>query len=122
MPVEKCGTVFRGRSKVQQKWYHGPSRSAEKEAHEDLQKLEAARSEPARLKKDCHTYVGPQRLSEAEAEQDAQKLSNAAEVSVMSLKQMEATLTAAVSGQDDSLDRAVLKAMCCWLRQVQLHV
>ena len=77
---------------------------------------------PARLKKDCHTYVGPQRLSEAEAEQDAQKLSNAAEVSVMSLKQMEATLTAAVSGQDDSLDRAVLKAMCCWLRQVQLHV
>ena len=57
------------------------------------------------------------RLSEAEAEQDAQKLSNAAEVSVMSLKQMEATLTAAVSGQDDSLDRAVLEAMCCWLRQ-----
>ena len=48
MPVEKRHeSGFRARLKVQQKWYHGPKRFTEQEAHEDLQKLEAARSEPA---------------------------------------------------------------------------
>ena len=45
-----------------------------------------------RLKKDGHTYVGPNRLSEAEAAEDAQKLASAADVSVMSLKDMLSTL------------------------------
>ena len=71
----------------------------------------------ARLKKDGHTYCGPQRQSEAEAEEDAQKLSSAADVSVMSLKQMEETLAASVSSHDDSLAQVVLEAMHCWLRE-----
>ena len=151
MPVEKRGnkdTVFRARLTVRQQRYHGPNRSTEQEAADDLRKLEAARSESAavlqgvvrdlqtrstadtnytidcrsktfraRLKKDGHTYVGPQRLSEAEAKQDGQELSSAADVSVMSLKQMEKTLAASVSSHDDSLAEVVLEAMRCWLRE-----
>ena len=71
----------------------------------------------ARLKKDGHTYVGPNRLSEAEAAEDAQKLASAADVSVMSLKDMLSTLTASVSSPDDSLAQVVLEAMHCWLRE-----
>ena len=147
MPVEKRQTAFRARLKVQQKWYHGPNRFTEEEAHEDLQKLEAARSEPAdvlqslvtqlkvsssavaqnasverrgttfraRVKKAGRTYSGPQRLSEAEAEEDAQKLLSAADVSGMSLKDMQKNTL--VASHDDSLAQVVVEAMRCWLRE-----
>ena len=44
MPVEKRGnkdTVFRARLTVRQQRYHGPNRSTEQEAADDLRKLEA---------------------------------------------------------------------------------
>ena len=66
MPVEKRQTAFRARLKVQKKWYHGPNRFTEQEAHEDLQKLEEARSESADVLQSLVTELKVRSSAEAQ--------------------------------------------------------